>query len=81
MRVFMWSLLGFVAGLVVGYLVVLFGWIGYSLIAHVADQDGGKFIDVMILAAPLGGLAAGLVSAFWLALRAARRLDRLAKPM
>jgi membrane associated rhomboid family serine protease len=80
MRVFVWGLAGFVAGLVVGYLVVLGGWIGYSLAAHVADHDGGKFMHVALLAAPVGGLAAGLLAAFALALRAARRLERRAKP-
>lgn len=81
MRVFIWSLVGFVAGLVAGYLLIVFGWIGYSLIARVADYDGGKFMHVMFLAAPAGGLAAGLVGAFACALRAARRLERVARPM
>ncbi len=81
MRVFFWSLLGFVAGLAGGYLLVLAGWIGYAFFTHVADHDGGKLMDVMLLAAPAGGLAAGLIGAFSLALRAARRLERAARPM
>lgn len=81
MRVLMWSLLGFVAGLVLGYCLILFGWVGYSLFAHIGDRDGGKMMSIMFLAAPLGGLAAGLIGAFWFALRAARRRDRLVRPM
>ncbi len=81
MRVFIWSLAGFAAGMAVGYLLVMFGWVGYSLFARVADQDGVKFIHVMFLAAPAGGLVAGLIGAFAFALRAARRLERVAKPM
>jgi hypothetical protein len=81
MRVLMWGLLGFVAGLVLGYLLILLGWVGYALFAHVGDRDGGKLMNILFLAAPLGGMAAGLIGAFWLSLRAARRQDRLVRPM
>ena len=81
MRILISSLLGFMAGLVAGYLLILFGWIGYALIAHVGDSDGGKIMSVALLGAPLGGIAAAILGAFWAALRAARRQERLAKPM
>lgn len=77
MRVFLWSVLGFVAGLVLGYLLVVLGWVFYAVIAQVGDRDGGKLMSIMFLAAPIGGMAAGLIGAFWLALRAARRQERL----
>lgn len=79
MRILVWSLLGFVVGLVLGYLLILFGWVGYALIAHVGDHDGGKMMGVAFFAAPLGGVAAAFIGAFWLALRAARRQERLAR--
>jgi hypothetical protein len=79
MRVFIWSLLGFAAGLLLGYAATLACWIGYCRLAQVVDQDGGKLMNVVFLAAPLGAFAAGLIGAFWLAFRAARRLQRAAR--
>jgi membrane associated rhomboid family serine protease len=79
MRVLMWSLLGFVAGLLLGYFAVIFGWVGYSLYARIGDVDGGKLMGIVFLAAPLGGLAGGLIGAFWFALRAARRHERVVR--
>lgn len=73
MRVFLWSLLGFVLGLMAGYCAILFGWIGYSELFQVFDADGGRILSIALLVAPLGGLATGLLMAFWLALRAAQR--------
>ena len=75
MRVFLWSLTGFVAGLAAGYGGVLFGWIGCAELLRVADPDGGKLMGVAFVAAPVGGLVAGLIAAFWLALRAAHRQE------
>jgi len=73
MRVFLWSLLGFILGLMAGYCAILFGWIGYSELFHVFDADGGRILSIAFLVAPLGGMGSGLVLAFWLALRAAQR--------
>jgi len=71
----------FVTGLIAGYALILVGWIGYCRIAQVADHDGGKLMDVLFLAAPAGAVAVGLIGAFALAFRAARRLERLANPV
>jgi hypothetical protein len=79
MRVLMWSLLGFVAGLFLGYFAVICGWVGYVHYARIGDVDGGKLMGIVFLGAPIGGLAAGLIGAFWFALRAARRHERIVR--
>lgn len=53
----------FLAGLVLGYLVILFGWIGYAELAGVTDRDGGKIMGVAFLIAPTGAVLAGIVLA------------------
>ncbi|MCC7428336.1 MAG: hypothetical protein IT557_15690 [Alphaproteobacteria bacterium] len=53
----------FLAGLVGGYLVILFGWIGYAELAGVVDRDGGKIMGVAFLVAPAGAVLAGIVLA------------------
>lgn len=63
----------FVAGLVGGYLLVLFGWIAYADFAGVRDRDGGKIMSVAFALAPLGGLVAGTLLA---ALLGRRRIAR-----
>jgi hypothetical protein len=76
MRIFIWSVAGFAAGLVAGYGLVLAGWLGYAHLARIADHDGGKLMDVAFFAAPAAGVAVGIVFSFALAFRAAWRLDQ-----
>lgn len=66
-------LLGFVAGLVVGYCAVLFGWVLYTDIVAVSDMGGGKAMGIAFFFAPLGGLIAGFIGAVWLGTLAGRR--------
>lgn len=75
MRVFLWSLLGFAVGTVVGYAITLFGWIAYADLAAVVDRDGGKIMGVAFVFAPLGGVVLGLLAAFGLGARAAVRAE------
>ena len=79
MRVLLSSFMGFLTGLIVGYLSIVSGWVAYAVVTRVADPGGGQLIRVWFLAAPGGALAAGLVGAFWFALRAARRLERTSR--
>lgn len=53
----------FLAGLVLGYLVILFGWIGYAELAGVVDRDGGKGMAIAFLVAPVGAVVSGIVLA------------------
>ena len=76
MRVWLWSAIGLLAGLVVGYALVVSAWLGYSLLAGLDDRDGSGLAGVALVAAPLGALAGGLIGAFCLALRAALRSER-----
>ena len=75
MRVFLWSLLGFVVGTVVGYAIILLGWIAYADLAGVVDRDGGKTMGIAFMFAPLGGVVLGLLMAFGLGARAAVRAE------
>jgi hypothetical protein len=76
MRVLLWSAAGFLAGLVAGYGLVLAGWQVYAVMAQIDDHDGAGLVRTALFAAPLGGLAGGIVGAFGLALWAALRGER-----
>ena len=47
--------LGFLFGLVVGYSVVLFGWVAYTNLVNVRDFEGAASMQVTFFFAPLGG--------------------------
>jgi hypothetical protein len=55
--------LGFVAGLVLGYAATLFCWVGYAELAGVHDRDGGKIMGVAFVLAPAAAIVAGIVGA------------------
>ena len=61
--------LGFVLGLVAGYGIVLFGWVGYTNVVHVTDFEGAASMQVAFFFAPLGALITGLVLGIWLQAR------------
>jgi hypothetical protein len=65
--------LGFIAGLILGYCAVLFGWVAYTNIADVSDMGGGKTMGIAFFFAPLGGVIVGLVCAILLVRTAGRR--------
>jgi hypothetical protein len=52
---------GFFFGLVVGYCVVLFGWVAYTNLVNFRDFEGAATMQTAFFFAPLGGLLAGLV--------------------
>jgi hypothetical protein len=81
MRVFLWCVFGFCLGLAIGYVVIYFGWVAYSQQFHVFDRDGSKIMRVELEWAPMGAIAMGLLLAFGLALRAAKRVTRRAPGM
>jgi hypothetical protein len=72
MRTFLYSLLGFVGGLVLGYAGILFGWIAYADVTDYFDFEGASAMGVAFGVAPAGGVLCGLVAALWLG-RASRR--------
>ena len=61
--------IGFIAGLIAGYCIVLFGWVGLSNLVHVSDFEGAASMQVAFFFAPLGGLLLGVVVGIWLQLR------------
>ncbi len=67
--------LGFIVGLVLGYVAALFGWIGYAELAGVGHGDGGKIMGVAFVLAPALALIAGIAGAV-LAHRMARTQHR-----
>jgi hypothetical protein len=75
MRVFLWSLAGFIIGLVAGYFLVLAGWLAYAELFQVIDMDGNKIMGVLLILAPFGSLVLGVASGFSFGLRAAWRAD------
>jgi hypothetical protein len=67
------GLLGFIGGLVLGYCIVLFGWVAYTDLFDVADLGGGKAMGIAFFFAPIGGVLTGFLCAVWLVRRVARK--------
>ncbi len=59
-------ILGFVVGLIVGYCLVLFGWVALSNIVRVRDFEGAASMQVAFFFAPLGGLVCAIALGAWL---------------
>jgi hypothetical protein len=57
--------LGFMLGLVVGYCIVLFGWVAYTNFVDVSDFEGAASMQVAFFFAPLGGLVTGIGLGIW----------------
>ena len=53
----------FAASTVIGYLVVLFAWIGYAAVFDIGDREGGNGMAIMFIVAPAGGAMIGLIAA------------------
>lgn len=66
------GLFGFIGGLVLGYCIVLFGWVAYTDLFDVADLGGGKAMGIAFFFAPVGGVILGIIGAIWLARRNGR---------
>lgn len=72
MHVFLWSVLGFVAGTVAGYAALMVGYSVYIDLFMVHDQDGGGATAMGLIVGPVVGLLCGIVAAIVCGLRAAR---------
>ena len=57
--------LGLLLGLVAGYGIVLFGWVGYTNLVNTQHFEGAAAMQVAFFFAPLGGLLAGLALGIW----------------
>jgi len=56
----LFTLGAFILGTIIGYLVILFGWIAYTEIADIFDREGAMIMGVAFFFAPIGGLLLGL---------------------
>ncbi len=56
---------GFLFGLVAGYCIILFGWVGYTSLVRVNDFEGAASMQVAFFFAPVGGLLTGLLLGIW----------------
>jgi hypothetical protein len=59
----------FAAATVVGYLVILFGWIAYAHIFEIADREGGKGMVMIFVFGPAAAAMIGLITAALLSRR------------
>ena len=64
---------GLIAGLVLGYCAVLFGWVAFTSVFAYRDFEGAATMQVAFFFAPLGAIVLGLVLAFWFQSRQPRR--------
>lgn len=53
--------LGFIGGLMLGYCVILFGWVAYTNLVDVMDRGGAMTMGIAFFFAPLGGVIAGTI--------------------
>jgi hypothetical protein len=56
---------GFLLGIVAGYCIILFGWVGYTNLVHVNDFEGAATMQVGFFFAPVGALLTGLLLGIW----------------
>ena len=59
----------FAAATVIGYLVLVFGWITYAHIFDIADHEGGKGMAMIFIVGPAAGAIIGLIAASLLSRR------------
>jgi hypothetical protein len=57
----------FAAATVVGYFVIVFGWLAYAAVFDIADREGGKGMAMIFIFAPAAGAVIGLIAAGLLA--------------
>ena len=60
---------GLIAGLVVGYCIILFGWVAYTNVVAHRDFEGAASMQVAFFFAPLGGIVMGVALGLWFQLR------------
>jgi hypothetical protein len=59
----------FAAAAVIGYVIVVFIWLGYAGLFEIGDRDGGKTMEMIFIFAPAGGVMIGLIAAAMLGWR------------
>ncbi len=64
----------FAAATVIGYFVVLFGWIAYAVVFDIADREGSRAMGMVFIIAPAGGAMIGLIGAGLLSRRTPRTM-------
>ncbi len=57
------ALLGFLAGLVLGYAAILFGWVAFATPDR--TSSGGDIMAIGFVVAPMGSLVLAAVGAIW----------------
>jgi hypothetical protein len=72
MRVFFWSVAGFVAGTIASYVAAMVGYSVYGSLFRVHDHDGGGAMAMGLIIGPVLALLCGLVTAIICGLRAAQ---------
>lgn len=73
MTVFIWSVLGFIAGTIISYIAIMVGYSVYLDLFSVHDQDGGGAMAIGLVIGPAVALLIGFVAAFICGARAAQR--------
>lgn len=63
---------GFIGGLVIGYIAIIIGWATYTDLFDVSDLGGGKAMGIAFFVAPIGAVISGIVCAILLVRRAGR---------
>ena len=53
----------FAAATVVGYFVIVFGWLAYAAVFDIADREGSKGMAMIFIFAPAAGAVIGLIAA------------------
>ena len=53
----------FAAATVVGYFVIVFGWLAYAAVFDIGDREGGKGMAMIFIFAPAAGAVIGLIAA------------------
>ena len=79
MRVVLGSILAFIIGLIVVYVIVVVGGLWYVHAYNVRDRDGGMSMAIMFaigpLAAFIGGTVAAVIAGVWLSRRERVRIE------
>ena len=57
----------FAAAAVIGYFVVVFGWLAYATWFDISDREGGKGMGIIFIFGPAAGTIIGLIAAGLLA--------------
>lgn len=73
MKKFFAGIAGFIVGAMLGYCIILFGWVALTNLFDMSDREGAMTMGVAFTLGPMGAVVFGIVGAFWLARAAGRR--------